>query len=150
LLCILSAAVSDDSQCPRYSPAEIWYSDYAPWLEQILLELKVYFNLIFGRVDQSLFVFMPHIEQDSGLAGNMTLAFHTMHDMIIDLLDDVYKQVETSWLRLDEVSDALIDKGMSPAAEMVVKRRLEGLAEEAKKQHQRMDDGLRDVSLFFR
>ena len=58
----------------------------------------------------------------------MTLAFHTMHDMIIDLLDDVHKQVETSWLRLNEVSEAFIDKGMSPAAEMVVNRRLEGLA----------------------
>lgn len=153
LLLLTSPTSASVDQCPRYSPAEIWHSDVAPWMQDIILELKIYFHIVFEKLDGNLFHFMPHIAKDPLWSSNVTTAFHQNAEMIQRALDETYVGVETSWLRLSEVSDAFVTKTPSrdsnTAAEMFLHHRLTALADVASQRNQYLDAAVGRVARFF-
>lgn len=48
LLLLTSPTSASVDQCPRYSPAEIWHSDVAPWMQDIILGWSTGFGLSFS------------------------------------------------------------------------------------------------------
>lgn len=90
-------------QCVRPSPEEIWYSDFSPQLNTSLEEIRVYYRVIFSRLeDGNLFNFIPHIKNDQEQAANLTDAAMLAEETGLALVERAYEIVQRAWLELGE------------------------------------------------
>ena len=68
-------------ECSRYSPQEIWYSDYSPWLNQTIEGIQISIRRSFGIVMKCCFAFRDESVLSSGIrqTGRQSLQSDATH-----------------------------------------------------------------------
>jgi len=133
-------------ECSRYSPEEIWFADYSPWLHKTVEEMKVYFQVLFAQLEGNIFDLMPHIRRDESQSRKLAQDVQLVREKLSANLESHYSEIERSWLQLCDVSRHY--KENQTTAEHVIGR-MQHLQQTHVRSNKSLDNALGETATIF-